>query len=72
MNIDELASAIRQAFESYWAGRPEISDTEYDALVCQLREAAPDHPLLEEVGAPQVAALGEIRLAAPMISLDKV
>ena len=72
MNIDELASAIRQAFESYWAGHPEISDTEYDALVRQLREAAPDHPLLEEVGAPQVAALGEIRLAAPMISLDKV
>ena len=72
MTVDELALQIRQAFESYWAGHPEISDTQYDALVRQLREAAPDHPLLEEVGAPQVAALGEVRLAAPMISLDKV
>ena len=72
MNIDELALTIRQAFESYWEGHPEISDTQYDALVRQLREAAPDHPLLEEVGAPQVAALGDVQLAAPMISLDKV
>lgn len=72
MNIDELALTIRQAFESYWAGQPRISDTEYDALVRQLAEAAPDHPLLEEVGAPQVASLREVQLSAPMISLDKV
>ena len=71
-DIDELASRIRHAFELYWAGKPEISDTEYDALVRELRAAAPDHPLLDKIGAPQVAALREVRLAAPMISLDKV
>ncbi len=72
MSVEELASRIRRAFESYWAGIPEISDLEYDALVRELKTAAPDHPLLEQLGSPQVAALREIRLLSPMISLDKV
>ena len=72
MNVEELAARIRQAYDAYWAGHPEIEDTEYDSLVRELTAAAPDHPLLSALGAPRVAALREIRLAAPMISLDKV
>ena len=72
MDIEELASRIRRAFDLYWAGQPEISDTEYDALVRELRAKAPDHPLLDKIGAPQVAALREVALTSPMISLDKV
>ena len=67
-----LAARIRKAFDAYWAGSPEISDLEYDAALRKLKLLAPEHPLLDELGAPQVSALREIRLSDPMISLDKV
>lgn len=53
-----LAEAIRRHRALYYAGTPEISDEEFDALEDRLRELDPEHPVLAEVGAPVEAAPG--------------
>jgi DNA ligase (NAD+) len=71
----ELASLERQIRHHnrlYWdQDRPEISDTDYDALVRRLKELAPGSPVLEEMGPSRAAVGTEFRHAEPMLSLDK-
>ena len=50
--IETLAARIRAHRRRYYAGSPEISDAEFDALEDRLRRLAPEHPALTEVGAP--------------------
>lgn len=50
--VEELAAKIAYHRERYYNDEPEISDAEFDALEDRLRELAPDHPALAEVGAP--------------------
>lgn len=52
-------------------GAPEIPDAEFDGLVRQLQELAPDHPVLQEVGAPQLAPGDKVDHRVPMLSLEK-
>ena len=48
---DELANAIASASEAYYLGtETEMDDETFDALVEQLRELDPDHPVLRSVG----------------------
>ena len=49
--IEELAAQVRHHRDLYYNRQPEISDEEFDALEDRLRELAPDHPVLGEVGA---------------------
>ncbi len=49
---EQLADELRRHRELYYAGQPEISDEEFDALEDRLRELDPDHAALREVGAP--------------------
>lgn len=48
---ERLASEVQRHRALYYAGSPEISDAEFDALEDRLRELAPEHPVLAEVGA---------------------
>lgn len=66
----ELEAKIKRHQRLYDQGMPEISDAEFDALVKELRELAPDSPVLDELGAPVTGGAG--RHAIPMLSLDKV
>ncbi len=74
---DELTRAMRRHNALYRAGKPEISDAEYDALFAELaaieaRRAelrAPDSPT-RQVGAAPGTGLEERRHEAPMLSLD--
>ncbi len=50
--IASLAAALRHHRALYYAGTPELGDDEFDALEDRLRQLAPDHPVLAEVGAP--------------------
>jgi DNA ligase (NAD+) len=70
---EELACLIEKHDALYWTqGRPQVTDDEYDALVRELRDINPEHPVLQKVNAPFVAASsGKVRHAAPMLSLDK-
>jgi DNA ligase (NAD+) len=70
--IAELAARLQAATHAYHNGLPLLmSDDEFDAAVDRLRDAAPDHPFLSEVGAP-VATGDEVPLPVPLPSLNKI
>lgn len=48
--IKELAELIERYQKSYYTGEAEISDAEFDALWDELKQLAPDHPLLQKIG----------------------
>lgn len=73
--IRRLEAEIRHHRELYYNLTPEITDDEFDTLVEQLQEIAPESPVLAEVGAPPEE--GETGLPKkvhkiPMGSLDKI
>ena len=57
--------------QAYRDGRPLISDAEYDALVEELRQLAPDHPFLQRVEPEQFTGRVEVRHTVPMLSTEK-
>lgn len=73
MSIQELVLLIEYHNQRYWKlGEPEISDDDYDRLMVELRNRDPNHPLLHWVGTPHTASFGgKVKLAKPMLSLDK-
>lgn len=64
----QLAKELRRHRALYYAGTPEISDEEFDALEDRLRELDPDHPALAEVGAPVEATSSLPPLGAEVLS----
>ena len=73
MSIQELVQLIEYHNQRYWElGEPEISDDDYDRLMVELRSRDPNHPLLHWVGTQRTASAGgKVKLAKPMLSLDK-
>ncbi|MDD4816581.1 MAG: helix-hairpin-helix domain-containing protein [Victivallaceae bacterium] len=73
LTLDQLTAEIEHHNRLYWElHSPEISDDQYDALLIELRRRVPGHPLLEAVHAVNAeTAGGKIKLAEPMLSLDK-
>ncbi|MGQ0505413.1 MAG: NAD-dependent DNA ligase LigA [Myxococcaceae bacterium] len=69
--VTELEGLLRQYKDAYYHGQPLVSDAAYDALEDELRELAPDHPILASVGAPAVKEWEKARHAIPMGSLNK-
>ncbi|MBI4237894.1 MAG: NAD-dependent DNA ligase LigA [Deltaproteobacteria bacterium] len=53
------------------AGRPEISDAEFDRMVEVLRRRFPDSAALQAIGSDAVGERAPVRHAVPMLSLDK-
>lgn len=50
---DQLARQIRMHQDRYYAGTPELSDEEFDALVDRLQAIDPQNALLREIGKDQ-------------------
>ena len=72
LTVKELSELISHHNDVYWnQGTREINDADYDMLMRRLKELAPEHPLLEKIGTPAVAALGKVGHAVPLLSLDK-
>jgi DNA ligase (NAD+) len=68
--IDELVKRLRAASVAYYeTAAPTMTDAEYDALLEQLQNVAPNHPYLQEIGAPPGSSV--VRLPVGMPSLDK-
>ena len=70
MNADQLAQEILKHKNLYYAGKPIISDFEFDELEEKLRKLDPEHPVLELVGA-EVKASNKIKHDKKMLSLGK-
>jgi len=72
MRIAWLEAEIRRHNALYWDRQaPEISDTDYDKLVRQLRSLAPSSLVLTELGEKPAEPGREVRHTEPMLSLDK-
>lgn len=71
--VDELAALIQKHKDAYYNGQPIITDAAYDQLEDELRALAPDHPILQSIGAPAPAITEwpKARHAIPMGSLNK-
>ncbi len=69
--IDELVDLLTAYNEAYRQGAPIVSDDEYDTLVEQLRELAPEHPFLQAVEPEQFAGRRQVRHPSPMLSIEK-
>jgi DNA ligase (NAD+) len=65
MNIIDL---LKHHDEKYDAGKPEVSDTEYDKLRETAKELYPGDPYFQSVGAPK----GKVKLPYHLGSLNKV
>ena len=69
---ERLASEISRHSELYYNfAEPEISDSEFDALVEKLRKLDPNHPQLKAVGADPPPGSVKVEHEFPMLSLDK-
>ena len=72
MNLNELEQAIKHHNHLYWEeNTPEISDSEYDKLIEELRKLDPENPLLCEIGSQKISG-GKVIHRKPMLSLEKV
>ena len=78
--IDELRELINKADQAYWVNSdPIMEDTEYDALVRELKELNPDDPLITRLGSSIKASAvdqsimpAKVKHDTPLLSLDKV
>jgi len=69
---EELVKEIKHHNTLYWEkALPEISDSEYDALVVELEALNPTHPLLNEIYTPLVITQGKVKHKTAMLSLSK-
>lgn len=70
--IDELSSLLRRLSASYYAGESLVPDVAFDRLQETLRDLAPNHPVLKEIGASIDSHLKKAEHTIPMYSLNKV
>ena len=69
--VTELEEILSRHNKAYWSGQPEITDTEYDKLVEELRSLDPSSSFCDFLGTPIVRSSGKVAHDEPMLSLDK-
>lgn len=74
--VRELQALLNHHAALYYAGKPEIPDGDFDALLAELRDLEERHPELvhpesptQRVGAPPDTAFAPVRHEPPMMSL---
>lgn len=72
MNKIALLNAIKRHNQLYRAGRPEISDGQYDEMVEQLRQLDPENEWFQQTEPAPVNIGRKRKLPMPMKSLNKV
>ena len=73
MSPNELETTLRTASDAYYAGKPVMSDKEFDTLCDQLRILDPDNQFLKDIGAPiKIGAWPKVKHKSVMGSQDKV
>lgn len=69
--VDNLVEKISYHSELYYNGEPEISDSEYDKLIKELKSLDPDNEILNDVGAKPAYGT-KVQHVYTMGSLNKV
>ena len=69
--VEMLANEIYKNKRLYYAGKPLISDLEYDKLEGELRSIAPNHPVLSFVGTDEGQNGRKVSHQKAMLSLQK-
>ena len=71
-NVTDIVAKLTAANEKYRnTGTLDMSDTDYDLLVEQLRNIDPDHPYLSAVEPEADFGVGKVRHSRPMLSTEK-
>lgn len=70
--VNKLIQKIKKYNEAYRAGKPLISDGEYDNLIEQLKQISPDNDWFKHIEPAPVSNNRKVKLPIPMRSLDKV
>ncbi len=65
-----LLENLTAANEAYRAGKPVMSDQQYDATLDELRRTDPDNKFLHTVE-PEKSDRPKVKLPAPMLSTEK-
>ncbi len=68
----ELVKELWRLRNAYYAGAPEISDAEFDAMEDELRNLIPTHSYFNFVGAKAIKNVTTVKHHVPMLSMDKV
>lgn len=71
-DINTLLAKIKQYNESYRNGEPQISDSEYDSLVEELKTIDPENEWSKHIEPSPVHSSRKRKLPLPMKSLNKV
>lgn len=66
-----LVTTLQRYNAAYRAGKPLVSDSEYDGLVEALRQLNPSHDFLLQVEPEELGARAEVRHPSPMLSTQK-
>ena len=69
--VEKLANEIYKNKRLYYAGKPVLSDIDYDKLEHELRLIAPNHPVLSFVGTDEGQNGKKVAHQKPMLSLQK-
>lgn len=73
MSVDEMASLLQEASDAYYnTGTTMMSDELFDKLKDELEKRNPEHPFLQQVGAPVQGTNNKVTLPYWMGSLDKI
>ncbi len=69
--VAELEKLVAYHQDKYYNSQPEISDAEFDALVDELKELAPDSPALARIGSDAADGFPKVAHMLPMGSQEK-
>lgn len=69
--VNTLKARIKRLNDAYRAGKPEVSDAEYDAEVELLRKLDPDNDWFKHIEPAPVSNGRKVKLPIPMKSLNK-
>ena len=72
--VKNISKLLSDAQDAYYAGKPIMSDEEYDSLADELAQIDPNNPVLKNVGAaaPTDSKLQKVKHKIPMGSQKKV
>lgn len=70
-HIDSLVNQIAKHNEAYRNGKPQISDSEYDKLVDELKRLDPNNGWFQHIEPSAVSKGRKVKLPIPMKSLNK-